>query len=517
MKKTLLKSALLGVSLLSMATAANAGIVELNLTGASAQYKFWNAAGPFFVVSQGCSAANDVYIASAKLGGEEHGITVCAGNVPTGTAGDTGAGYNAAGDTLVFRYTSFASYEGPRSVQCANPENLLQVPTQKDNVSITTWDCATQGYNSTYCFPACNANGCERHLASKSGSNLKRLAVNMTTKTTATHAANTGTGVVGDLECGDIHIGASDVDAATFNQYSKGRIYGPRQTVDGSNVIVERDIKNVTVPASYKVYRPIVVPFSFFVNDGSPDGNAANDVPVAFNNLSRIQAVALYSGHIGNWNQFDPAHASLPVKVCLRHAGSGTAASLDAAVMRGEGSLVRFEKTQNMDFVNDPNLELWDPLAGITTPTVWFNNGSSDEMNCVGGKYDGTSAQFTDIYTGATYDPSGAIGYADSDKQSGVTGARLSSKYGQLRRINYQGYEGNAANLKYGNYMFWAAQWLWMSNTDYANTTYKNLYDGLNTYASNSANWPAGVSSWWAAQGDMLVEKASDYSFPTRK
>ena len=230
----------------------------------------------------------------------------------------------------------------------------------------------------------------------------------MANQATASWSAHT---VTANL-CVPINVAASDVKAETFNQESHGLANGP---AGGSQV--DRIVSGLSMPATYYNASPLVVPFSFFKN--SSDTKLAN-----ITNMSRLMATQIFSGQVTNWNQLDTTTASTPIVVCMRHAGSGTVATLDAAVMRGDYSLVTTEVLPT------------DPLylAGLS-PVTYFNDGTGQMMTCVS-------------------TVSGAIGYADSDQV--LTGAT---------RLPYMGVTGDRTHIKEGQYDFWSAQELYWPTT----------------------------------------------------
>ncbi len=95
---------------------------------------------------------------------------------------------------------------------------------------------------------------------------------------------------------------------------------------------------------------------------------------------------SLFNGTVVDWNEFDPTLASQKVVLCLRHAGSGTAATLNAAVFRNDSAVV---KTQ-------VGITSFPYIMGFS-PAIYFNSGSSALMKCVS-KLEG------------------AVGYADTNK-----------------------------------------------------------------------------------------------------
>lgn len=195
----------------------------------------------------------------------------------------------------------------------------------------------------------------------------------------ANEATISGT-TVGGTKCVDVTLGCSDVAGETFLQESEGTLKGH---LGGD--YVTRSFSRIDT-TGLTPYRPLVVPFGFFAHN-----------TVTLSNLSRLQAVMIYAGKVVNWNQFDAALPANQIVACLRHAGSGTHATLDAAVMRGDANLITLE----------------DPMGIYGGPVVYFNDGSSDMMNCIN-------------------DNAYAVGYADADlrtkptpKASPIRGLRL--------------------------------------------------------------------------------------------
>ncbi|MCK5481997.1 MAG: hypothetical protein KAJ06_12645, partial [Gammaproteobacteria bacterium] len=221
--KKILKSAVIGASMLAMVGTAHAGKTQVNLYGASAQYKFWTAAAPEFLIATGCDAAN-VYTANSGLADRDVGVAVCIGdtaygNLPANSAGGMGGAYGS--NTIVFTYTTFASFEGINAVQGLDPTGLD--------------GCANAGH---------------RLLPSETGMNLVTYDL-----------LDPTLGDVVNCECLDVVLGASDVKPETFKQESHGLDLGPC-----GGVSYDSSVYNYSIPAGFIEYEPIVVPFSFFVN-----------------------------------------------------------------------------------------------------------------------------------------------------------------------------------------------------------------------------------------------------------
>jgi hypothetical protein len=194
---------------------------------------------------------------------------------------------------------------------------------------------------------------------------------------------------------------------------------------------------------------------------------------IPIDNISRLMATMIYNGQAYTWKDFGDWYPSLPIVACLRHAGSGTAATLDYAVMKGNGwgwGLVTAENA--------------------SSPTIWFNDGSSDEMNCVNTL-------------------SGAIGYADADQIAG------SVYYPNVHALKYQGVEPKRWKIRNGEYDFWSLQWIYGNP---ARTAYSSIKTGwivpLVNFAADPANVPSTKAEYWATDAEMVYMKSTDQSYP---
>jgi hypothetical protein len=152
----------------------------------------------------------------------------------------------------------------------------------------------------------------------------------------------------------------------------------------------------------------------------------------------------------------------------------------------------------------------WGPLFNYQVRL--FHEGSSDLMKCVNtnGGYDGAHPG------GDGLDPAsyGAVGYADSDKNGGDA----FDDYPNAPRILYQGADAKKNQIKFGIHDFWSAQWLFYRSAE--TQPVKDFVAALNTFASNSTNlatYLPAKAPFWATQGEMKVEKANDFAYPTFK
>lgn len=422
MIKKLVTSAIAGTCLMVMANSASAAQYNVNIYGASAQYTYWTTAAPAFLRAKGCAAA-DIRYAAKKVSGREQGIAWCAGSV--GVGGVTGHGFNNDNHDYFIRYSANASYDGVMAVQ----NNSTYMPSDDSRAG-------------------CSAG--ERLMANEAG--------NTWVQTLPVNPLNLGN--IGSVSCKDVVVGASDVAASSFNQRSKGYLTGHKEYgVPGATEVV-RDIKGITInTANYSYVRPLVVPFAFF---------AHNTVP--YDNVTRLMVTSIFSGQVANWMDFSDSNPDLPVVACLRHAGSGTHATLDKAVMRKDFPLV--------------NQQITPAATYGMSPVVWFNSGSSDEMNCIN-------------------ENQGAIGYADADR----------ANMANTKRLYWMGASPIKANITKGLYDFWSNQWLYYAKSE--SSQIRSLITGLNTFAGNPANMPSSLAAYWAAESEMAVAKGNDAEYPS--
>jgi hypothetical protein len=315
---------------------------------------------------------------------------------------------------VTIRYSSKASYDGIRAAAGVDPDN---------------GDACT--------------SGAERMMADETQTDF-------------------GTGLVNGTKCVDVTVGASDVALSTFKQTSQGCLNGNVTPCSR----ITRNMNAGTIlpggtPASLDEYKAgLIVPFGFFAN---------TSVPVS--NLSRMQAVALFGGKIGNWNEFNPAYASQNTVICLRHAGSGTHATLDAAVMRGDSGLITNQ-----------------PAINNTNPIRWFYEGSSGMRDAVD-----TLA--------------GAVGYMDADITI-LSGTKA---------LTLEGQAASREAIRYGSYPFWSAQWMFEDTAAADYTASHPVVAALVDFASDGTNLTTYLgtkANFWATEGELLVTKPNDFALP---
>jgi hypothetical protein len=464
MLKKIMKGMLMGCALLALTAPVHAAVVNINIYGASAQHLFWNDAADNFLTSKSCTGvAQDEY-------NKSHGIT-------RGTCGS---------DTVYIRYSSKASYDGIYAVKGA--ANTDSCPTAFQRKMVDEASCSDWVLGGAAC---------------------------------------TG------IRCMEVTIGASDVDGSSFIQESHGQLKGPN-----GGGYVNRTFPATGVDVSGLIpHQPVVVPFGFFANnsvtktkclgpdpleptasakkavstwgyqcyDPDNDGKSedcigyyecvsgfcsggvnagaactrANQCPdvtlantqckrIPLDNISRSMAVNIFSGQAWYWTDFGAWYNSDPIVACLRHAGSGTHSTLDWAVMRSAA------KDWGWPLVTTEN---------AANPTVWFNDGSSDEMKCI------------DTITGA-------IGYADADQLEGT------SNYPNTHALKYNGVEPRRTKVRNGEYDFYSNQWLYFKRALTPHET------SLIAFASNPDNIPSTKAKFWATADEMVFNKADDRSYP---
>lgn len=316
-----------------------------------------------------------------------------------------------------------------------------------------------------------------------------------------TPGTNSEMGTVNSLGCKDVTVGISDVKASTFNQESVGNdSWKDGYPSDLSDPSLRKKAQGIVIDSSCSVYRSAVIPYAFYVN-ASPGGEA----PLV--NISRMEAITLFSGQVRDWNQLIPDLDSdgtpneaanlvdggdkLPLVLCLRHAGSGAHAALDASVIRSDSSLLTSQA-----FPGDYS---WYDYASQTE--TYFNETSKDVVSCVGNHF-------------------GAIGYAESDVIEELT--ELNSytvignpEYGDVRKIAYNGYHAERDMIQNGRYSFWSALYMYVSSSEPG--PIQDLVEDLSVFANDPATISTiGLDSWWVGRSEMDVFRATDFDMPVR-
>ncbi len=491
--KTAAKGLIVGASVLAFAGAAGA-TTTINLYGASAQTNFWNgAAADLLHVEFGCAAGA---VTTASPTDSKSKVTHGTGCSSTYDNSD-GDGHNGI---INFSYSNQASWDGIESVN-------------------EVWD--TTGNNGSAAQPC------------SQGQNYRKVATCM----------NAGCTTVAS-SCQPITIGTSDVEAGAFSQLSSGYQYGPltggitnlsRAFFLADGITPGIDTSHLNPPST-----PIAYPFGFYVSPGvtstrcnssagipagaadnssvvgqlclTTDNTACAGVPSAceaqtIDNLTRLQVVALFSGVIKNWDEFGVYYPNLPVTLCMRHAGSGTSATLDLGIMEGNGwgtGLVQNEQ----------------PVTGSSQPYVYFNDGTGDAQNClewVGGQ------SFSNARTSVPSNvKNGGIGYWDADAgpyygPSGTASAPTPGAY--AGPIKFNGVLPSRITMHDGLYdNFWTINRMYV-NPGAITTTQLNMFNEIVTYLDNPANVTTALASgnkglFYGASSELNFNKGASITYP---
>lgn len=400
--KKLLSSAVVGLSMMAFAGTASADYItsDINIYGASAQYIFWRDNGTAYMSNNNCSGFQ-----YGKSSDGKHFLikATCLQNSSDHT-----------GTTRYMRISSKASYDG-----------ILAVMGSDSAFGPRVKDCDPD-YN-------------------------KRKMLEDTSCTLGNTVATAGT--CATTSCEPVTVGASDTAANCFTQMSDGHKLGPL----GGTFPYSADMSGMPVPdGSVLVCKPLIVPFTFYANNTVKKGGT----PIT--NISYDNLQLIFSGQITNWNQlYDAdgvAYDSQDLVACMRHAGSGTQASLEAYLM---ASVVCSKDNY---------------LATGEMDNVYFNDGSGDEMKCVNG---------SGSWAGA-----GAIGYADADQDL--------SGYTNTNRLTVSGVPATYSHanlvdtLKNGFYNFYGQQHLYGVNPE----------SGLCQFISSFS-----VAAPWVKSSDMVYER----------
>ena len=143
-----------------------------------------------------------------------------------------------------------------------------------------------------------------------------------------------------------------------------------------------------------------------------------------------VRQIFTATNAVRNWADFGPEYqcqgGSSPVQLCMRHAGSGTHATFDRAVMQPIG----------MQASSVP----------VGTNQKWHFTSSSDLTKCV-----------TDL--------PGSIGYVDADKLLTFSGV---GAVNGAHMVKYNGAAATRRNIANGIYEFWAAQHVYYNPADFS-------------------------------------------------
>lgn len=421
-------SALIAGSVSVAPSVAQAEDYTINMLGASAQYNYWVALADDYLETRNCTA---------KLQSKADSKNVAF----KGTGCDDFVGGTG---TIILTYSSSASLEGLKAVKgevaidgthCSSDSDKLGWRNVADGAACTSW-----GVAGTSNFGSCTK------------------------------------------ACQKIHAGTSDVEGSSFGQTTYGHLYGHKGTGSATDAY---PTSAISFDATFTRYQPTIVPFSFYVNNNIGGKNAAGVI----NNLTRTQAINLFAGNVSSWNQLSGfADFEYEVALCLRHAGSGTHATLDKAIFRGDANIINAEKTDE-------------------APYAYFYKSSSETNTS--GTIAGVKECIIDN-AGITDSDVAAIGYMDADVNNtddfhrmtyqGASAVDKDLKFGGVKRND---------NINLGSYDFWSAQQVYIA------PGYNNLFvQDLMTFASTHIPTDEKFQGVWSSQSALKVTKEHDINVP---
>ncbi|KAF0188072.1 MAG: hypothetical protein FD168_2073 [Desulfobulbaceae bacterium] len=412
--KKVINTAIFAAVIAGAAVTAQAADIQVDMYGASAQRDYWKDLGQTFMTKT--TAQGGMGCVSAHKAKKSSNQVVIKGETCT----------IAGGDDVYITYGSVASLEGVRAA--------------KEVAPVVAEACAT-------------SNG-----------NAFRTVVKVDS---CTYPAWPAEGACTATVCSDIELGTSDVEGSSFDQSSKGGIYGH---LGGSVVDIALAAETT---AGLKNYKPTVVPFAFYANNDL--GGATPAAPL--NNLTRTQALNLFGGKVYDWGQLAGfgAYAGKGVQLCFRHAGSGTHATIDKAVMRGDIALVTEEAVNG--------------LPGTLTDAFFYQSSDSTSggmKQCI--ETNGGNGLAGDYI---------AIGYMDADALPTAA----------MHQLKYQGASAVDTDIANGSYDFWSAQNVYLKTSDDSAVVQKMM-------AFAAANIPSAKTGIWVKANDLKVVKGSDTAIP---
>lgn len=506
MLKNLMKGMIVGAAALTLAGTAHAADININLYGASAQHLFWNDMADDFLLSKGCTGVVQDQVDSRQ------GIT-------KGTCGS---------DTVYIRYASKASFDGIFAVKGTGGDpDSCGSPYQRKMVNEAT--CPWDGVGGTNCSGLKCVDivlGCsdvagssftqeshgqlkghkgggyiDRSFSGIDDSGLDTYQPNVVPFGFFAHKTVTKTKCVGPEPKSPTPGAVKAVSTWGYQCYDFNDGYkcvnnlcvGGPNNGNACNDIRDCGVEDGKSADCIGYYQCVNSLCSGGVNVGvaCTRANQCPDVTLAdtkceripLDNVSRLQAVMIFSGQAPNWKFFGDWYPDLGTAACLRHAGSGTHASMDYAVMRSTSN------DWGWPLLNTEASRL-NPTTNTTDPAVYFNDGSSDEMTCIN-------------------ELPGAIGYADADQLEG------SANFQNLFALKYNGVEPRRTKIRNGEYDFYSNQWLYGNPARTAYSAVKTSWVELMVaFAADPDNIPASKTRFWATQSEMRYNKSTDALYP---
>ena len=471
MIRKVVKGITVGAALLGIvAGTASAADYAINIYGASAQHKFWLNLAPDYLADKGCTTINQ-YAFNSK-----HGMAV-----------GQNCDFPAAGDNITIRYSSKASYDGIQAVydrdtrdMCNAADNCaslvpVQVNLGASDVAATSFVQQTHGWLlGDQGFPGgeyINRPDATHPLPPQSAGLLSwnpivvpfGFLVNNTATEYVCVPHDSGSMTDAEVNAYPTKYSSCVPDSVTTTPTPRGAsgassdCLGYFSCVDGA---CDGGINDGNACASASQCPDVALSDTY-----------CKEVPVQ--NVTQTMARNIFSGKVNNWADFGPEYPNCPIVRCMRHAGSGTHATMDLAVMQGV----------NMVATSVP----------VGNPT-WHFESSTDLTKCV-------------------TDNDCAIGYVDVDKL--LTFDEMGAGTAGAHAVKYNGSAATRRNIVYGLYEFWSAQWVFYNPTDYpTGSGYETLRADMAIFSSDAANLTEaelGDSAlYWAAQGEMQVTRSGD-------
>ena len=496
---------------LAAVASAQAAPLEINIYGASAQFAFLTAIADNLLKSTGTNGVGCASTSNATTIGTQFAIT-----------GNAGSGLCANGITL--RIANKSSSDGIKAAlktagvaQCTAGNDYRQFINPGD----TTAPSSAVGGNDR-CYPVTMAASDVDKATFGETSNGCQFG--------PVYAANVALG--GQLSCGPAPGKSCATPSGTGACYYSNKTAAP--IADPSNYLLDKN--------------PMIVPFAFWANNSiqihkcaAPDTNAgalcdatsgagcataSNCAALPLDGLSRIQAANIFSGVVTDLTNLGSAYTSTSssagtsIRVCMRHAGSGTMATLHQAVMNG-GKWAPADLTTDPDSSCNPSTGNWPGCLPTGSnlngnPYTFFVDSSDDMMNCIASTDNAIGVVDADACNGgSTGLPGGANRSPYIDAASNVYGYNMCAN---VHPLAYNGYTATRTNVRDGLYDFWTKENLYLninaypSNTNqykFQNAMYKSISPAFLTFtnAGDSANI-------WATVPEMKYSKL-DKTYPS--
>ncbi len=501
--KKLFKGLIVGMAIFGMVSTAGAADLEMNLYGASAQHEFWNSAIPVWL-----DTVLNCDTVTTDITNQKHGIsegTLCdltAQDADTITVrySNKNSSYgigtpcgmsNYAGDTCADGETEMCPSVGncgtlacyPVHVGASDVE-LTSFTQSADKPNTFTYDfakeCPSFGNNSTEFLDA----NCDTILDG-------------TAKSVVIPFGFFANNAISKHRC----TAPAPVDAdGTHMAYPKwGWQCDPTKTnVDGTNADCipyykcEDGVCNGGARAGLECAEDGDNPGPFGC-PGTLETTQCEEMPI--DNLSRLMVLQIFSADneqwLDRWNQFGPWYPDAGIVRCMRCAGSGTHATFDLQVFRGDASLMPqsilgrfYHHASSSDLTKCVRDNGWPSSFG---PTPW-----------AGTEYDGDTRL--------------AVGYADADK------IFMDQDYKDVHIVKYQGVEPARAKIENNEYNFWAAQTLYWQKSVITTSGLDDLLNSLLGAAQDPTFVDSiqGRNQFWTTPGAMSGQKVpNERAYPT--